>query len=142
MHCSCRRFALAIVTSLAAVLVAAASASATPRYVEPNGATTGDCTPATPQSLFAKCDLEYALENVSVDGDEVIVDPGSCTLSPTVDESDNVTIRGIPGQPRPVVNMGSTGDRSAQPHGPAGWNGAATRDPRRTAADRGHQSGR
>src|SRR3954463_507818 len=102
-------FVLAIVTSLAAVLVAAASASATPRYVEPNGAMTGDCTPATPQSLFAKCDLEYALENVSVDGDEVIVDPGSYTLSPTVDESDNVTIRGIPGQPRPVVKMGSTG---------------------------------
>src|SRR3954471_11616324 len=109
MHCSCRRFALAIVTSLAAVLVAAASASATPRYVEPNGATTGDCTPATPQSLFAKCDLEYALENVSVDGDEVIVDSGSYTLSATVDESDNVTIRGIPGQPRPVVKMGPTG---------------------------------
>src|SRR4051794_18816638 len=109
MHCSCRRFALAIVASLAAALVAAASAWATPRYVEPNGATTGDCTPATPQSLFSKCDLEYALENVSVDGDEVIVDPGSYTLSSTVDESDNVTIRGIPGQPRPVVKMGSTG---------------------------------
>src|SRR4051794_8824409 len=109
MHCSCRRFALAIATSLAAVLVAAASASATPRYVEPNGAMTGDCTPATPQSLFAKCDLEYALEDVSVDGDEVIVEPGSYTLSSTVDESDNVTIRGIPGRPRPVVKMGSTG---------------------------------
>src|SRR4051812_4620677 len=109
MHSSPLRFGLAIVASLAAALVAAASASATPRYVEPSGATTGDCTPATPQSLFSKCDLEYALENVSVDGDEVIVDPGSYTLSSTVDESDNVTIRGIPGQPRPVVKMGSTG---------------------------------
>src|SRR3954454_8478321 len=109
MYSSPMRFGPAIVASLAAALVATASASATPRYVEPNGATTGDCTPATPQSLFAKCDLEYALENVSVDGDEVIVDPGSYTLSPTVDESDNVTIRGIPGQPRPVVTMGSTG---------------------------------
>src|SRR3954468_2329006 len=109
MHRSRMRFGLAIVTSLAAALVAAASASATPRFVEPNGATTGDCTPATPQSFFSPCDLEYALENVSVDGDEVIVDPGSYTLSPTVDESDNVTIRGIPGQPRPVVTMGSTG---------------------------------
>src|SRR3954464_8559853 len=109
MYCSRMRFGLAIVTSLAAALVAAASASAKPRFVEPNGATTGDCTPATPQSFFSPCDLEYALENVSVDGDEVIVEPGSYTLSPTVDESDNVTIRGIPGQPRPVVTMGSTG---------------------------------
>src|SRR3954466_3117388 len=109
MHRSPLRFGLAIVASLAAALVAAASASATPRYVAPSGDKIGDCTPATPQSLFAKCDLEYALEDVSVDGDEVIVEPGSYTLSPTVDESDNVTIRGIPGQPRPVVNMGSTG---------------------------------
>src|SRR3954453_19464676 len=103
MHCSRMRFRLAIVTSLAAALVAAASASATPRFVTPNGATTGDCTPATPQRLFAECDLESALEDVSVDGDEVIVEPGSYTLSSTVDESDNVTIRGIPGRPRPVV---------------------------------------
>src|SRR3954466_1456677 len=109
MHRSPLRFGLAIVASLAAALVAAASASATPRYVAPSGDKIGDCTPATPQSLFAKCDLEYALEDVSVDGDEVIVEPGSYTLSPTVDESDNVTIRGIPGQPRPVVKMGSTG---------------------------------
>src|SRR4051794_7786119 len=109
MHSSRVRFGLAIVTSVAAASVAATPASATPRFVEPNGATTGDCTPATPQSVYAKCDLEYALEMVSVDTDEVIVDPGSYTLSPTVDESDNVTIRGIPGQPRPVVTMGSTG---------------------------------
>src|SRR4051812_7085979 len=109
MHRPRTRFGLAVVTSLAAALVAPAPASATPRYVEPNGETTGDCTPATPQSLFSPCDLEYALENVSVDGDEVIVDSGSYTLSPTVDESDNVTVRGIPGQPRPVVKMGSTG---------------------------------
>src|SRR3954465_4807092 len=127
MHRSCMRFGLAMVASLAAALVAAASASATPRFVEPNGATTGDCTPATPQSIFAKCDLEHALEDVSVDGDEGTVDPGGYPLSPTVDEADNVTIRGIPGQPRPVVKMGSTGTGLLSLTDPQGGTGGRLR---------------
>jgi Ca2+-binding RTX toxin-like protein len=93
---------LAVTTCLVGVLVAAAPATATPRYVVPGGATSGDCTPPPPPPTFwAPCDLEYAVESVSVDGDEVIVAPGDYSESDVVIEQDNVSIHGADGQPRP-----------------------------------------
>jgi len=92
----------AVLASLVGALVAAAPAAAVPRYVEPGGATSGsECTPPSPQDFFEPCDLEYAVEGVSKDGDEVIVAPG--TYTGDVAEADNVLIHGVAGAERPLI---------------------------------------
>ena len=92
----------AVLASLVGALVAAAPAAAAVRYVEPGGATSGsDCMPPDPPGFWQPCDLEYAVETVSQNGDEVIVAPGTYTGS--VSEQNSVFIHGIAGAARPVV---------------------------------------
>jgi Ca2+-binding RTX toxin-like protein len=93
--------------------LAAAPAAADPRYVEPGGATSGKCRPPEPPEppgFWSTCDLDYAVETVSVDGDEVIVGPGTYTLSSSVVEQDNVVIHGVAGQARPRLVFSSPND--------------------------------
>ncbi len=97
---------LAIAMSLVGGL-GGAPAAATPRYVEPNGATSGECTPPpppNPPTFWSPCELEYAVETVSVDGDEVIVAPGDYTSTNIVVEEDNVNIHGEDGKARPRLS--------------------------------------
>jgi Ca2+-binding RTX toxin-like protein len=89
---------------LAVAFAGAGPVAAEPRYVTPGGATSGSCAPPPGGGFYQPCELEHAL-TVSADGDEVIVDPGDYALSGTVGETDNVTIHGISGQPRPHVTV-------------------------------------
>ena len=57
--------------------------------------------PPDPPGFWQPCDLEYAVETVSQNGDEVIVAPGTYTGS--VSEQNSVFIHGIAGAARPVV---------------------------------------
>lgn len=83
----------------AALLLPAGSALAAPRYAEP----AGDGPAATcPQS--DPCDLDTAVENAAVvDGDEVIVTPGTYNVAQLV-VTDAITIHGDAAQPRPTIN--------------------------------------
>ena len=95
---------LAIAASLICALKSD-EATAAPRFVVPGGATSGNCTPpppTDPPTLWpGPCDLEYAVESVSVDGDEVIVAPGDYTSTNLISEQDNVNLHGEDGKPRP-----------------------------------------
>ena len=95
---------LAMSMWLIALLVPAAPAVATPRYVEPGGATTGDCTPPSGPGLWSPCEFKYAVQNVSNNGDEVIVAPGDYTISGGVTEQNDVVIHGEYGKTRPHVS--------------------------------------
>jgi Ca2+-binding RTX toxin-like protein len=101
---------LGIVMCLVGALVAPATATATPRYVTPGGATSGDCTPPPTPDFWATCAFEYAVESVSVDGDEVIVAPGDYPLTGVVFESHSVDIHGTQGQDRPRLMFSSGGN--------------------------------
>jgi Ca2+-binding RTX toxin-like protein len=96
---------LAMSMWLIAVVAPAAPAAATPRYVEPGGVTGGDCTPPDEPGLWSPCEFKYAVENVSNNGDEVIVAPGDYTISGSVGEQHDVVIHGEYGRPRPHVNV-------------------------------------
>jgi Ca2+-binding RTX toxin-like protein len=105
MHGSRSNFRrLAMSMWLVAVLVPAGPAAATPRYVEPGGATSGDCTPPAGPGLWSPCEFKYAVQNVSNNGDEVIVAPGDYTISGSVVEQNDVVIHGEYGKTRPHVN--------------------------------------
>ena len=83
---------------LRAVVLAASApgaAAATSRYVAPTGTGT-DCSSAKP------CKLEDAV-NASGAGDEVVVKPGNYFLWQGLSTPAPITIRGIPGQPRPIL---------------------------------------
>ena len=95
---------LAMSMWLIAVLVPAAPAAATPRYVEPNGVTGGDCTPPDPPGIWSACEFKYAVQNVSNNGDEVIVAPGDYTIPGGMTEQNDVVIHGEYGKTRPHVN--------------------------------------
>jgi hypothetical protein len=89
---------LALVTAVGAVVLASSApgaSAATSRYVAPNG-TGSDCSSAKP------CKLEDAV-NASGAGDEVIVKPGNYLLWQGLSTPAPITIRGIPGQPRPIL---------------------------------------
>jgi len=68
-------------------------ASAAERYASPTGGGSG-CTSATP------CSLTSAVGIAGAD-DEVIASPGDYQLTKTVEDKAKITIRGVPGQPRP-----------------------------------------
>jgi hypothetical protein len=86
------------------LLAGAAPAAATPgpRYASPTGTSAQDCS--TPASA---CDIATAIDgsggNDPVAGQEVIVEPGTYTLSSTLDPTVNTNIHGAAGQPRPVI---------------------------------------
>jgi hypothetical protein len=80
---------------MSAVAVAAVPsiASAAERYASPTGDGSG-CTSAFP------CSLASAVK-VAAEGDEVIASPGDYALNDTIEDQAKITIRGVPGQPRP-----------------------------------------
>jgi hypothetical protein len=87
-----------------ACLVAAPSAGATVRYVNPTGVASGSCETASPG-----CTLNWAVENVAQTGDEIVVLPGTHTLPTgaggqvTVGTGVQLNIHGQDGQPRPRI---------------------------------------
>ena len=68
-------------------------ASAAERYASPTGAGSG-CTSSVP------CSLASAVK-VAGEGDEVIASSGDYALTDTIEDKAKITIRGVPGQPRP-----------------------------------------
>jgi hypothetical protein len=89
----------------AAMLVFTASATAAQRWAAPAG--TGPAA-TCPQS--DPCDLDTAVEDLSVvDDDEVIVTPGTYTIT-TLEVSDAIDLHGQASQPPPTINAsGSPG---------------------------------
>jgi hypothetical protein len=75
------------------------------RYVTPGGTPAGNC-----QTVATGCDLQTAIQgvvsNMPSNGEEVIVEPGSYSLSTQISEgAPNLNIHGVLGQPRPVINQ-------------------------------------
>jgi hypothetical protein len=97
MFSSCTsRLALVTVAGALVLAVSAPGASAaTSRYVAPAGTGT-DCSSAKP------CKLEDAVK-ASGAGDEVIVKPGNYILWQGLSTPTGITIHGIPGQQRPIL---------------------------------------
>ena len=94
------RWILVGVAALALCAGAAApAAAATVRNVAVGGVAEGDCT-------VDPCALAYAVE-IAASGDEIAVAPGEYAGGMTV-LSDR-TLRGIPGQPRPVLTSNEVG---------------------------------
>ena len=83
----------AVLTGLAVAAVPSI-ASAAERYASATGGGIG-CTSAVP------CSLEQAMNVAVVDGDEVIASPGDYELHTTLEDKARITVRGVPGQPRP-----------------------------------------
>lgn len=94
MFASSRSLSL-IAVPLTALAVAAvpSAASAAERHASPTGGGVG-CTSAVP------CSLAEAVK-IAVEGDEVIASPGDYPLTTTLEDQAKITIRGVPGQPRP-----------------------------------------
>jgi hypothetical protein len=87
---------LSLIAALLIALAVAAVpsvASAAERYASPTGGGVG-CTSAVP------CSLADAVK-IAVEGDEVIASPGDYPLTKTLEDGAKITIRGVPGQPRP-----------------------------------------
>jgi hypothetical protein len=87
------RALITVVLSGFAVAAVPSMASAAERYASPTGGGIG-CTSVVP------CSLESAVK-IAVAGDEVIASPGDYPLKDTLEDKANITIRGVPGQPRP-----------------------------------------
>jgi hypothetical protein len=83
----------AIAMSAVAIAAVPSIASAAERYASPTGDGSG-CTSAFP------CSLTSAVK-VAGEGDEVIASPGDYALNATIEDKAKITIRGVPGQPRP-----------------------------------------
>jgi hypothetical protein len=88
------RFLIAVVLSGIAFAALPSIASATERYASSTGGGIG-CTSAVP------CSLEDAMKIALVEGDEVIASPGNYELHQTIEDKARITLRGVPGQPRP-----------------------------------------
>ena len=84
---------LASLTILALAIAAPGASAATQRYASPSGSGTA-CSSASP------CEIAQAITGAQ-SGDEVVVEPGDHSLTATPPVHNQVTIRGIPGQPRP-----------------------------------------
>lgn len=93
-----RRAALLVVL---AALVLPAGAFGAQRYAAPGGGTTVGC----PQT--APCSLSYAITAAGA-GDEVIVTPGSYSVSAEIEATASLNIHGEAGQPRPRI-VGAAG---------------------------------
>lgn len=87
------RALIAVALSGLAVGSVPSIASAAERHASPTGGGIG-CTAALP------CSLENALK-IAVAGDEVIASPGEYALTDTLEDKANITLRGVPGRPRP-----------------------------------------
>jgi hypothetical protein len=101
-HTSLRSFRI-VLGALAAVAIVTPAASAdTQRYASPGGADAADCSPANP------CSITKAVAGAGTD-DEVIVTPGDYQLAQTLATPARITIRGVPGQPRPRLRFSGAG---------------------------------
>src|SRR5580704_8370545 len=85
------------------VFAPGASAAMLPRYASPTGTSADDCA-----SLANACDIATAIDgtagNMPVSGQEVIVEPGTYTLTATLAPTVNTIIHGVAGVPRPVIH--------------------------------------
>jgi hypothetical protein len=88
----------ALLLSVVAVAAVPCVASAAERYASPTGGGVG-CTSAAP------CSLASAV-GIAGEGDEVIAGSGDYQLTTTVDDKAKITIRGVPGEPRPRFLFG------------------------------------
>ena len=77
------------------------ASAATQRYASPAGA-----NPAC--STVSPCSLVQAVSGAGL-GDEVIVAPGDYPLTATLDDPTQITIRGVPGKPRPRLLFSGDG---------------------------------
>jgi hypothetical protein len=90
-------FGKALLACLVAALIVADAAAATPLYVEPvqNG---GTCTVGDP------CDLDDAVNSIAVDGDEVLMLPGTYDIgSESLNVDDAITIRPLDPAAKPTI---------------------------------------
>ena len=94
-------FRLALLTILALAAAAPGASAATQRYASPSGSGTA-CSSAGP------CEIAQAITGAQ-SGDEVIVMPGDHSLTATPPLHNQVTIRGVPGQPRPRLVFSGNG---------------------------------
>jgi hypothetical protein len=96
---------LSLLTIVAALLAVAstspAASAAMQRYASPTGSG-DDCSSAKP------CDIRKAVEGASA-GDEVIVAPGDYELTATLDATKGITIHGVTGEPRPLLEFSGPG---------------------------------
>jgi hypothetical protein len=94
MFASSRSLSLiAVLLTVVAVAAVPSVASAAERYASPTGGGVG-CTADLP------CSLKSAVK-VAGEGDEVIASPGDYSLTETLEDGANITIRGVAGAPRP-----------------------------------------
>jgi len=81
-----------------------------PRYASPTGSASGQCTSPDPMHpTDPPCNLQRAVEDIAVAGNEVIVNPGvyNETNEVTVDDF-GLNVHGVAGQPRPqIINTGA-----------------------------------
>ena len=87
-----------IALAVAVALAAAAPASGATRYAGPAGLTVGSCTSA----ISLPCTFDRALEQ-AVDGDIVLLAPGTYTRTTSTYVSKKITIAGMPGASRPLL---------------------------------------
>ena len=94
-----RRGVLVTFLALLVGLAAAPAAQATVRFADPNGSTSGTCAPPDPP-----CTLQRAVEDPqTVDGDEVIVNPGDYIESDQLLIGASISLQGAAGQPPPRI---------------------------------------
>jgi len=111
----CARLFIASVTLVGATAIAAPSAVARQLFVAPDGAPSGSC------EQYAPCTPEQAI-NVQARGtDEVVVAPGSYTVTAPLVARDAVAVHGLSAQPRPTLTNDGTGSTTVPtPNGSGG----------------------
>jgi hypothetical protein len=85
------------VVAAVAALGPVSAAEAAQRYASPTGAGGASCAPDDP------CSLTTAITGAS-DNDEVIVASGAYSTSAPIATSNDISVHGVPGQPRPVLS--------------------------------------
>lgn len=95
----------AMLAALVMTMVIPSAAQAGIRYAGPGGVGSEPCSDA-----MNPCGIETAVEGSVANGDEIVVQPGTYTISNTLTVDDAVSVHGVSGQARPkVVNSGTDG---------------------------------
>src|SRR5829696_7488611 len=100
-----RRRSVSAGMAVLAVVLAAAPASAAPRYAAPDGQPSLTCPASAP------CSLAQAVESASALDNEVVVTPGDYDLTEgtLVVSTATLNVHGVAGQPRPTIHGGPPG---------------------------------
>lgn len=99
------RFKLALAAAIASFGFAAPAMAST-YWAAPSDVALGNCSNAA-----NACDLPFAIGNATNNGDEIILTPGTYTVSSTLSNAHQISIHGEDGETRPVVEgTMSTGD--------------------------------